>query len=235
MKIEPFKMKVTPEQSKTVQEVLFANGYKWHNGDTEVNHTNEAFLFYNDYLKLTYDSYGETFIASPEPEITFEQFKSMYMNDTRTFTVQVPEGYEIDKEKSTFEQIVFKAVDKLPRKWEDLKTLNGFFVDTDSDVLEHNTGRHADKDKNVFPTKEYAEAALALAQLLQLRQAWIGEWKPDWKNENEDKYCITRIGDKLEINCMCLAYIIHSFPTKEMANDFLTNFKDLLETAKPLL
>ena len=35
--------------------------------------------------------------------------------------IQVPEGYEIDKENSTFEKIVFKKVEnELPKSWEEL-------------------------------------------------------------------------------------------------------------------
>lgn len=36
----------------------------------------------------------------------------------KEFKIQVPEGYEVDKEKSTFENIVFKS--KYVKRWEDL-------------------------------------------------------------------------------------------------------------------
>lgn len=39
--------------------------------------------------------------------------------------IQVPEGYEIDKENSTFENIVFKRKE-LPKSWEDLGAIRGF-------------------------------------------------------------------------------------------------------------
>lgn len=35
---------------------------------------------------------------------------------TKEFKIQMPEGYEIDKENSTFEKIVFKKIEKeLPK------------------------------------------------------------------------------------------------------------------------
>lgn len=235
MKIEPFKIKVTPEQSMTVQEVLFANGYTWSDGSVSIQPLTAPYLFFNIWHiipELTWSCNIDTFSRADQPELTFEQFKQKYMN-TRTFTVQVPDGYEIDKEKSTFEQIVFKAVDKLPRKWEDLKTVKGYFISHLSNI--NATTVTADyNNRNVFPTREYAEAALALAQLLQLRQAWIGEWKPDWKNSHT-KYCVGQYQSNMMVFNRIDSDSLLSFPTDDMANDFLTTFKDLLETAKPLL
>ena len=43
--------------------------------------------------------------------------------ETRNLKIQIPEGYEIDKKESTFENIVFRRVDDLPKRWEDLKKL----------------------------------------------------------------------------------------------------------------
>lgn len=235
MNIQPFKMKVNPEQSRTVQEVLFANGYKWAGyEDTTIRSLHKPCLNLAKWQSEEVRLYCPNFNLVPEPELTFEQFKQMYMNDTRTFTVQVPEGYEIDKDKSTFEQIVFKAVDKLPRKWEDLKLIRGFFINLLGGMNEFGA-TSVEKVKGLFPTKEYAQAALALAQLLQLRQAWIGEWKPDWKNYDQNKYAVISDSDKLTTNVYGNLHKVMSFPTQEMATDFLNTFKDLLETAKPLL
>ena len=33
--------------------------------------------------------------------------------------IEVPQGYVIDKEKSTFEKIVFKKIDNRPKTWEE--------------------------------------------------------------------------------------------------------------------
>ena len=36
--------------------------------------------------------------------------------------IEVPQGYEIDKEKSTFEKIVFKKIKvELPKTWDEFK------------------------------------------------------------------------------------------------------------------
>ena len=39
--------------------------------------------------------------------------------------IECPQGYEIDKEQSTFERIVFKEIKKgLPKKWEELEKID---------------------------------------------------------------------------------------------------------------
>ena len=73
--------------------------------------------------------------------------------------IQVPEGYEIDREKSTFENIVFKrAGRKLPKKWEDLYEVGGWFVDFHSKVVTSSSMRTGESVKNRFPTQEEAKA-----------------------------------------------------------------------------
>jgi len=156
--------------------------------------------------------------------------------ETKEMKIQAPEGYEIDKEKSTFEKIVFKKIErKLPKKWKDLYEVKGWFVDFQSDVVTSGSMRTADSVKNRFPTKEEAEACLALAQLCQLRDRYNNGWKPNWEDYNETKYCIEFCQGRIEtidrVNC----HKILTFKTEDLRDKFLENFKDLIETAKPLL
>src|SRR5690554_5280789 len=44
--------------------------------------------------------------------------------EAKELKITPPEGYEIDKEKSTLEHIVFKPVDKKPKTWEEIQELN---------------------------------------------------------------------------------------------------------------
>lgn len=65
--------------------------------------------------------------------------------ENKELKIQVPVGYEIDKENSTFEKIIFKKDEKwLPKTWEDLQNIKGSYVDKDSIVCncaEHNTSK----------------------------------------------------------------------------------------------
>lgn len=90
-------------------------------------------------------------------------------------------------------------------------------------------------DRNVCTSKEEAEAFLALIQLRQLRKAWVGDW---------EQPIATPIGvihywlPEDSVQCSFASYNINrhlSFPTLEMAKEFLECFKDLCETAKILL
>lgn len=54
--------------------------------------------------------------------------------ETKTLKIEIPNGYAIDKEKSTFENIVFKKVDDAEIKWNEncfgveIKTDNEHFI-----------------------------------------------------------------------------------------------------------
>lgn len=154
--------------------------------------------------------------------------------ETKEMKIQVPEGYEIDIEKSTFEKIVFKKIADLPKSWEDLIKIDGYYVSSQSDIKYCYENCADSINRNVFPTKEEAEACLALAQLCQLRDRYNGGWKPDWNNVNE-KYIIYFHADKIISGDTYRAQSVLYFKTEELRNKFLENFRGLIETAKPLL
>ena len=156
--------------------------------------------------------------------------------ETKEFKIQVPEGYKIDKENSTFEKIVFKKVDDLPKSWEELEFIDGFFVSSLSDIAKiGNNTTNDENNKNVFPTKEEAEACVALAQLCQLRDRYNDGWKPDWENGMEIKWCIELFKGNIYENTQIYFNKILTFKRKELRDKFLENFRDLIEIAKPLL
>jgi len=145
-----------------------------------------------------------------------------------------PEGYEVDTEKSTFEHIIFKPIQKqLPRLWEELDEIKGWFVNAGSGTEYTQVGTYT-HNRNVFATEEQAEAAVALAQLTQLREVYRQGWKPDWKDGSKkdviEKYEGKIVGDSYFNRSYFLA-----FQSEEVRDLFLTNFKDLIEKASPLL
>jgi hypothetical protein len=170
--------------------------------------------------------------------------------------ITIPENHEIDwQESAKQEKIVFKKKDTKPRSWEEYCANHRgdyYFITTDSQViglgfipavknpLDVNLG------KNTLPTKELAEAFLTMMQLMSLRQDWIHkwsidngmtvDWKPDWKDHKQLKANIIYNGTGFDvIYFMDLKSRPLSFPTKEVAVDFMNTFEDLLEIAKPLL
>ena len=155
--------------------------------------------------------------------------------ETKEMKIQVPEGYEIDKEKSTFEKIVFKKVEnELPKSWEDLYEVGGWFVDFHSKVVTSGSMRTADSVKNRFPTKEEAEACVALAQLCQLRDRYNDGWKPDWTDFTM-KPSIYFHKDIATTGENRSERTILYFRSEKIRDEFLENFGDLIKKAKPLL
>lgn len=155
--------------------------------------------------------------------------------ETKEFKIQAPEGYEIDKGNSTFEKIVFKRKE-LPKSWEDLMTVKGYCVSTYSKIEDCSEEFYTYKEnKNIFPTKEEAEACLALAQLCQLRDRYNDGWKPDWEYEEEVKFNIFYSRNSIVKSTCYMSNTVLVFKTEELRDKFLENFRDLIEVAKPLL
>lgn len=94
--------------------------------------------------------------------------------------------------------------------------------------------RYCIEGRNWCTSMEEAQAFLALMQLRQLRKAWVGDWKPSFYKE----YAIIILYEadelKVEYGLWAFTYAM-SFPTEEMAEDFLGCFRDLCEKAKILL
>ena len=117
-----------------------------------------------------------------QPVITDLDIKTNETTVEKELKIEVPKGYEIDKEKSTFEKIVFKKVEdpfsKLPKTWEEYckreKDYTSYYVDpTDNNTYETKFS----KFYNEFSTKERAKQYVALGKLLQVSDYWVGDWK----------------------------------------------------------
>lgn len=138
---------------------------------------------------------------------------------------------------------LFKEYEKqneLPKTWEEFCKKNPIkrgecLINAFSEIKETisvGDDRDADKDKTYFTSKQEAKAFLALMQLRQLRKVYVKDWEPDYK---QPYYGIIFNIHGLDILPHALIHKSMSFPTHELAKQFLINFKDLLEIAKPLL
>lgn len=144
---------------------------------------------------------------------------------------------ELVKELSVKEETKENDV---PRTWEEYcKNLKqGYYINSycEIDFIEYSsTVDESDRAENVLPTKKLAEAFLAMMQLMSLRQAWVKDWKPDWKDINIPKYGIVFEECEFQIDIRWGEAHHLSFPTKEMAQDFLECFRGLIEKSKALI
>jgi hypothetical protein len=137
---------------------------------------------------------------------------------------------------------LFKEYEKqnaLPKTWEEFCERNTMgdkrFCLYDGVIIGTGVSKNIIKDSILIDSPEEAQAFRALMQLRQLRKAYVKGWDPDWMSDIGSKYCIEVNNNEL------LVYSWHhkshplSFPSRELAKQFLNNFKDLLEIAKPLL
>lgn len=153
-----------------------------------------------------------------------------------------PEGYEIDTENSTFECIKFKKIEKsLPKTWKEFCELKPHAVGEYylmGDVVYDVTNSSYVRGKEILPNKETAEAMLALCQLIQLRDCYNDGWVPDWR-DRENKWVIYVYASVVMSSSNLCVFDNHQkilvFRTAELRDQFLENFRELIEIAKPLL
>ena len=123
---------------------------------------------------------------------------------------------------------------KLPKKWEDIEEIKGFYIDKGFSIECLGRSLPMKQYRNIVPTKELAKAILALCQLLYLRDIYNDGWEANWSDASW-KHSINR-----EKNTLIKGFHIDlarpmTFKSPELCDEFMTNFKDLLEIAKPLL
>lgn len=150
----------------------------------------------------------------------------------------LPEGYELVE--SGNEYIVRKETLR-PRTWKEFCQNNEIkpeecWININSDIIEIRCGykRNPEANKNIYTSTKEAEAFLALMQLRQLRKAWVGDWKPNGKDNFFAINWDFREG-ALKTKLFTYSSKALSFPTLTMAEEFLECFKDLCKTAKILL
>ena len=156
----------------------------------------------------------------------------------KTITFEIPEGYVIDKENSTNNNIVLKFSKSIkPRTWEEysrkMEGKNSYYFNEQFNTL---TSSQFGPVPVVSEFENYkdAEVFAAFSKLLKLRKDWIGDWKPDWNNGNA-KYIICCEHNKLtKDTAFCVSSVL-SFPSEKMRDEFFDCFENLLEEAKTLL
>lgn len=128
----------------------------------------------------------------------------------------------------------------LPRSWREYCNSNTridkFFIDENSCIAVCSSTDNLSiyEDKNLCDSDAEAQAFLALMQLRLLRKAYVGDWEADFTN-GKPKFCICNVYDTIFIHSYSQTNNCLSFPTKELAQQFFDNFKNIIEIAKPLI
>ena len=177
-------------------------------------------------LKKTLEAFNPELNAVKQPKVMKNE----------TITIESPEGQVFDLENSTPTHLKLKKVEpkKRPMSFEEIERIDGAYVADNATIGFVSNYRSISKVKNVWPTKGLAEAALALSQLLQLRDAW-NECNTEDVVEGIVWYGITNQNGKAVGMGSNYINMPLRFKTEETRDAFLKQFRPLIETALPLL
>lgn len=126
--------------------------------------------------------------------------------------------------------------DDKPKSWEEYCKQNpikedDYYISESCTIKKCEAGvtRIPQFDANAM-SRDLCKAFLAYMKLIQLRNAWTKD------HVDEDYHYKIEANDGAISSSSCACFMSGlSFPTPEMANEFIKTFKDLLEVAKPLL
>jgi len=175
-------------------------------------------------------------------ELTLEKPNNNNLNNnimkenTKTLEIVAPEGYEIDKKKSTFEKIVFKK--KQENIWRyteddcDSEWIHGYQILDSTSKIMCVSLPHIRENRNLFTTEKQAKSALAMAQISQIMKNDPRFGGPitdeEWKNVSIPKYFIFRNELGVSISRIFKQYQFLAFHTMEQRDLFLEENEDLV-------
>lgn len=143
--------------------------------------------------------------------------------------------YQIDVQKAK-ELGILKEKDQRCKSWEEYKLKyrgsKGYYMDSSSGEIYHPINPLGIGEQL---TQQEAIAIQAFSKLLKLRRDWIGTWDPDWNNGGRIKFCIDIYKNDFCVTPLSNYSKTFSFPTEEMAKEFLNCFRDLFEQCKCLI
>ena len=147
---------------------------------------------------------------------------------TNEVKIDVPEGYEIDKENSTFECIKFKKKEIKPWRYT-LEYTSGYTI---MNRMVPNWSNQLG-GKALFATKKQAKSALAMAQISQIianDERFGGPiTDEEWGNTNIKKWVIRRRNNDVFVDWTYYWYFFIAFHTEKQRDLFLKENEDLVK------
>ena len=156
------------------------------------------------------------------------------MENQMELKISIPEGYEIDKEQSSFDKIILKKKIKEIKTWEDLigegVSESSVFIDSFSNILKDpHLVKYNYESRNFFIDPRHAKSALAMAQISQLMPYYGGQiLEEEWKN-SITKYIILKRHLDIEFNNTISVFQFLAFHTREQRDSFYKNNEQLVK------
>ena len=157
------------------------------------------------------------------------------INDMEQKEIIIPQGWEVYKIDDN--KVILKECKKeLPKTWEGCCELlgEGEFINNESIICNYIPHCGASKaNENILPTG-LGKPMLALCQLLVCREVYRQGWKPNW-SDSKTKWVIEYVNDNIASMTYMQTSKVLSFQSAEIRDQFLENFRDLIEEAKELI
>ena len=163
----------------------------------------------------------------------------------QTIEIEVPDGKKAVWKDN---KVIFEDIKpQLPKTWEEYFTFHfpvdklpeNHYVCTETSIFScHTTNSDYEsvlQTKNILTSDKTIKQHLALMQLHQLRDCYRQGWVPDWKDDNQRKYVVYNPEGEFTIGYFTITRRFLAFQDKERAEEFLTNFRELIEEAGDLI
>ena len=122
--------------------------------------------------------------------------------------------------------------DRLPKTWDEYCIKHGEVGDRIKASL--NT-TYMTINRYVFSDCKQAQAHIAKMKLHLLRDDYRIGWVPEWGNIDDSKFVIEMAGNELAVENYGITRHFLAFQDEKRANEFLTNFRELIEEAGDLI
>ena len=152
--------------------------------------------------------------------VNWQKTNELNNNQMKELIIEAPTGMEVYLENKTI-KFRGKTENKLPMSVQEIPNRNWFLT-------------HKLEDYKLS-TKERAEAFLALMQLVELRDAWNGDFDPEISKGEKKLFAINKYGDTILTSEGYFSVGVLYFGKRLLRDKFAEQFKDLIETAKELL
>jgi hypothetical protein len=210
----------------------------------------DRYYFINDQKQIDYHSkefmHNYHFLYT---WYTLEEYEQKYTNmEKRNIQIDLTTAKEWYKQGGDLRKVALQAfteneLNAFPKSWEEYCKINPY-LNTDKETIISVYGHPMTLSDKIYERKSYpgalsskerAEQFIILNKLLQIRDYYNQGWKPNWGNDDEDKYCIVSRKNNLKAIPSWQTNYLFAFKTRELRDEFLQNFEKDLEFIKEFL
>ena len=159
--------------------------------------------------------------------------------ETRTIKISLDTAKRLYEQGGEYRDIALTAFneheligDRLPKTWDEYSAKHGEVGDMIKASL---STAYMTINKHIFSDYNQTQAHIAKMKLHLLRDDYRIGWVPEWGNYDEPKFSIEMVGNEFTVENYGITRHFLAFQDEKRANEFLTNFRELIEQAGDLI